>query len=462
MQSLNQYLWRKQERIFILLSCFFIVIFLCLLATCLRIYKQRQLESVLQVSLLTINDSIKVGDWDLVQKNIGSNILGSDIYGVRVYSSSGEQIAGPIGIEKFGVMALCDNKSAAKNVGIGGCVKIFSLFDLVISLVFLFTIVMGFAIFFLIIKSKVNIVFKSIEQNLTRISEIENSINFVDESIVEVIEINSLFQKIKNLIAQQEQLIRLKASFDIAQQVSHDIRSPLSALSMIIGTLKEIPEEKRLLIRNATQRINDIANDLLQKGKEDHSPVASSSTNVIPTTSTEFIPVIIDILVSEKRMQFREHSGLEIEVDLKDSFGSFAQINSNELKRVISNLVNNAVEAFQNHQGRITVGVRKITAANNQKVEIFVKDNGRGIPKHILEKLGQMGVTHGKEGTQSGSGLGVYHAKKTAESFGGTFEIDSVEGKGTTIRIILPLAEPPTWFANKIDLSAKKYLIISR
>jgi signal transduction histidine kinase len=273
---------------------------------------------------------------------------------------------------------------------------------------------------------------------------------------------------LEDVLKREMEIKNLKKITEIASQVSHDIRSPLSALSMVVGTLKEIPEEKRILIRNATQRINDIANDLLQKShknspdqssSEEKFEIASKGSDSKLAISTEFIPVIIDMLISEKRMQFREHSGLEIEVDLKDSFGSFAQINSNELKRVISNLVNNAVEAFQNHQGRITVGVRKITAANNQKVEIFVKDNGRGIPKHILEKLGQMGVTHGKEGTQSGSGLGVYHAKKTAESFGGTFEIDSVEGKGTTIRIILPLAEPPTWFANKIDLTAKKYLI---
>jgi signal transduction histidine kinase len=251
----------------------------------------------------------------------------------------------------------------------------------------------------------------------------------------------------------------------LASQTAHDIRSPLSALTMVVGTLKEIPEEKRLLIRNATQRINDIANDLLQKGKEDGHSGPTNSADVTPALTTEFIPVLIDILISEKRMQYRENTGLEIDVDLKDSFGSFAQINSNELKRVISNLINNAVEAFDDHQGRITVGVKKIPtgSANSsnspQKVEISVKDNGRGIPKHILEKLGQMGVTHGKEGSQSGSGLGVYHAKKTAESMGGTFEIDSLEGKGTTIKIILPLAESPNWFANKIDLTAKKYLI---
>jgi signal transduction histidine kinase len=262
------------------------------------------------------------------------------------------------------------------------------------------------------------------------------------------------------------QIAEGKIKTEIAKQVSHDIRSPLSALTMVVGTLKEIPEEKRILIRNATQRINDIANDLLHKGDNNEagqhlndSSKTSGNTNENIKLTTEFIPVLIDILTSEKRMQFREYSELEIEVDLKDSFGAFAMVNSNELKRVISNLVNNAVEAFKSHHGRIVVGVKKLSAGNTHEVEISVSDNGKGIPKHILEKLGQMGVSHGKEGTQSGSGLGVYHAKKTAESFGGNFEIDSTEGVGTTIRIILPLAVSPNWFANKIDLTGKKYLV---
>lgn len=48
-------------------------------------------------------------------------------------------------------------------------------------------------------------------------------------------------------------------------------------------------------------------------------------------------------------MQYRAYSGIEIEIDLKDSFGAFANINGAELKRVISNLVNNAIEAFANN-----------------------------------------------------------------------------------------------------------------
>ncbi|MGZ6455851.1 MAG: sensor histidine kinase [Bdellovibrio sp.] len=271
-------------------------------------------------------------------------------------------------------------------------------------------------------------------------------------------------------IKRKEELLNLKISEEqfknsIAKQVSHDIRSPLSALTMVAGTLKDIPEDKRILIRNATQRINDIANDLLRKGQKsediEHTLFRQNSEYKEEPLSltTYFVPAVIDVLVSEKRMQYREHVGLEIEVDLKNSFGAFAAINSKELKRVISNLINNSVEAFTNHEGRIIVGIRLSNSIGTEKVEIFVKDNGKGIPRHILAKLGQSGITAGKEDTQSGSGLGIYHAKKTIESFGGQLKIESTEGQGTAITIILPLAEAPPWFANKLDLSDKKYLV---
>jgi signal transduction histidine kinase len=255
---------------------------------------------------------------------------------------------------------------------------------------------------------------------------------------------------------------------EMAKQVAHDIRSPLSALTMVLSSLKETPEDKRILIRNATQRINDIANDLLQKGENSNLKKNASEKTLDKSNldninnlkiSTEFIPAIIDILISEKRMQYRKYSGLEIETDLQNGFGAFAEVNSSEIMRVISNLVNNAAESFKDFNGQILVGVRKITIQNKDKVEIFVKDNGKGIPKHILDKLGQFGVTFGKDGTSSGSGLGVYHAKKTTESFGGNLEIESTEGLGSNIKLIFPLADAPKWFANEIDLTNKKYLI---
>jgi hypothetical protein len=67
----------------------------------------------------------------------------------------------------------------------------------------------------------------------------------------------------------------------------------------------------------------------------------------------------------------------------------------------------------------------------------------------LLSRLGQRGETHGKAG---GSGLGLYHAKITAESWGGSLAITSDLGKGTTITIELPKAEAPAYFAGEIKL----------
>jgi signal transduction histidine kinase len=248
----------------------------------------------------------------------------------------------------------------------------------------------------------------------------------------------------------------------ITKQVAHDIRSPLSALSMITGTLNEIPEEKRVLIRNATQRINDIANDLLRKGlvlDNDKKLPLDNKNKIISNKSVQFIPAIIDMIVSEKRMQYREFENIEIQIDLKDSFGSFVNIDSNELKRVISNLVNNSYEAFIGKKGKITIGVQKINS-DQPKVIIYVKDNGKGIPQNIIKNLGQPGFSFGKESNaNSGNGLGLSHAKNVTETFGGNLEIESSEGIGSIIKLIFPLAESPKWFAHEIDLRDKKYLI---
>ncbi|MGZ3746679.1 MAG: ATP-binding protein, partial [Pseudobdellovibrionaceae bacterium] len=193
------------------------------------------------------------------------------------------------------------------------------------------------------------------------------------------------------------------------------------------------------------------------EGGEESKALSNSEQMNLPVY---FIPSLVDILVSEKRMQYRECTGLEIEIDLENSFGLFSRINSNELKRALSNLINNAIEALNNHQGKVIVGVRKINNDGTLLIEISVKDNGKGIPKNLISKLGQSEISFGKTSSkESGSGLGLYHAKRMAEYFGGRLKIESTEGSGSTICLILPLSENPQWFANMIDLTNKTFLI---
>lgn len=252
-------------------------------------------------------------------------------------------------------------------------------------------------------------------------------------------------------------LVFTEAVGAVAQQVAHDIRSPLSALNMVSSSLIDVSEEKRLLIRNAIQRINDIANDLLAKGKQaaDQLDLKSSfgpspESNLAQNQEVILLPALVDSLVSEKRIQYRDQINVQIQSDFKDSFGAFVIGNGKELMRLLSNLINNSVEAFTDKKGEVTVSIRLY----KDRVHLSIRDNGRGIPPEVLLKLGEAGVTHGKEGFGSGNGLGVYHAKKTIESAGGRLEINSQVEMGTMIEIHLPRIGSPAWFLDKILLKS--------
>jgi signal transduction histidine kinase len=234
---------------------------------------------------------------------------------------------------------------------------------------------------------------------------------------------------------------------ELAQQVSHDIRSPLSALNMVLGSLDGLPEEKRLIVRKATQRINDIANSLLTQSRIPDRPgflSAQANASIHPAEPVMLV-ALLDSIISEKRTQFRNKMEVEIQGELTEGYGLFSMINQMELSRVISNLVNNSVEAVE-RGGRVTVGIRAV----GEVIQISVDDNGKGIPSEVLTRLGERGVTYGKKGTQSGSGLGVYHARETIEKQGGSFTITSTVELGTKITLSLPKSETPSWFLEKI------------
>jgi signal transduction histidine kinase len=170
---------------------------------------------------------------------------------------------------------------------------------------------------------------------------------------------------------------------ELASQVAHDIRSPLAALSHMEGDLAVLDEEKRILLRSAVNRIYDIANNLLEKNRKSQQPAKdeSSEPSVRDQSSTQLLSSLIEPLISEKRLQFRSKIGIEINSLLKqDSYGLFASIQPIEFKRVMSNLVNNAVEVL-GERGEVQVSLRSVA----DTIELRVVDNGKGIPPKILD-----------------------------------------------------------------------------
>lgn len=249
---------------------------------------------------------------------------------------------------------------------------------------------------------------------------------------------------------------RLKTQVDITRQVAHDIRSPLSALNMASSGLTDIPEDRRLIIRMATQRINDIANNLLKQSREKAAVPDADITRsaASPKTEPTMIAFIVDTIVSENRMNIRLMPRISIEARLEEGYGLFAQIKPSELARVLSNLLTNSIEAVS-EAGKITVCIR----GDEETVNISIHDNGRGMSEELLKRIGERGLSYGKEGTTSGSGLGLYYAKSKVESSGGNLKIASRLGSGTMVTIALPRAKPPKWFQEDLRLSSNTVIV---
>lgn len=234
----------------------------------------------------------------------------------------------------------------------------------------------------------------------------------------------------------------------LAAQVAHDIRSPLAALNILTMQDTPVTEQSKILIRNAINRIRDIANDIVEKNRDLRRVHVNMDDN-----STQLLAAIICPLVTEKRLQFRSSSKISIEIELNpENYGLFVKIQLSEFKRMLSNLIDNAIEALPGN-GTIFVRIHN----NNDFIQLIISDNGRGIPSSVLKQLGQYGVTYNK---QHGSGLGLYHAKKTMELFDGNLELISVPGKGTDAVLTFPHATIPKWFYPRFEMVKNTTLVI--
>ncbi len=236
---------------------------------------------------------------------------------------------------------------------------------------------------------------------------------------------------------------KLEASHQNALQVAHDIRSPLAALNTCLKYVTEIPEKYRVMMRNAANSINDIANNLLtQHRKKDAADKTGGGIRIW------LLAPLLESMVSQKRLAL-EGRALQIETEISTAgFSAFAKCDATEMKRLLSNLMNNALEAFPAGQaGVITLSLD----VKDHSVVLTVKDNGCGIPADKIEEVMKPGVSLKAEG----NGLGLPHAKKTVENWGGKLTLSSVLGQGSCIELKLSAADAPAWFVSSIEVSSQ-------
>ena len=210
--------------------------------------------------------------------------------------------------------------------------------------------------------------------------------------------------------------------------MSHEIRTPLNAIEGFSRVLVETDsEEERMkyyqIIESNNQRLGSLVNEILDLSRVESGEIA------IKKSMTDLNHLCESII---QLFKFRCPDSLKLEWD-KPLMSAIMNTDANRLTQVFSNLISNALK--HTSSGRITYGYRLIN--ETQDIEFFVKDTGSGIAPEFLAHIFDTYVSQDAE-RQQGFGLGLPLCKIIVEKLGGTINVESVLGKGSTFTFVLP------------------------
>ncbi len=227
-----------------------------------------------------------------------------------------------------------------------------------------------------------------------------------------------------------KQLERTREEF--VANVSHELRTPLSLIKGYVETLldgarnnPEVAQRFLKIIERNTHRLDLLIQDLLTI-----SALESGRTK-LNLQPVELRPLIEKIFSDLKPPAHNKN--VELINQLPDLT---ATADVNRLEQVLANLVDNAIK-YGRAQGRVIVGGRK---ADDEKIEIFVQDDGPGIPPEALDRVFERfyRVDKARSREQGGTGLGLSIVKHIVQNHGGEVWAKSELGKGATFFFTLP------------------------
>nr|WP_249365346.1 PAS domain-containing sensor histidine kinase [Cytobacillus citreus] len=209
---------------------------------------------------------------------------------------------------------------------------------------------------------------------------------------------------------------------ELAAGIAHEIRNPMTALKGFIQLLEDnIVEDYSMyfnIITSELQRIDSIINEFLILAKP-------QAVKFIERDITQIMKETVEFLSAQAvlhNVQFLTY----YEKDLPPIY-----CEQNQMKKVFINLIKNAIEVMPKG-GFVTI---TMNSATDERIHISIQDEGCGIPKDKINKLGQPFYTTKERGT----GLGLMVTYKIVEEHEGTIEVESELGVGTVFHIYLPL-----------------------
>ncbi|MGW8256066.1 MAG: sensor histidine kinase [Thermoguttaceae bacterium] len=242
---------------------------------------------------------------------------------------------------------------------------------------------------------------------------------------------SELLEQIEILKQQLTQAHRLTALGELAGTTTHEFNNVLTTIinyAKMGVRHKDTPTRDKCLekILNASNRAAKITNTILGMAR-------NRSSSLEPTDLKQLIEHTLLLLE-------REMNKYRIVVEKQFQEVPPANVNSNQIQQILLNLLINARQAMPNG-GRIAI--KLLYDAENEMIDLVVRDNGRGIPAEVLPKIfdSYFSTKKGPDASgKGGTGLGLSMCRDIIEAHHGRIRVDSAPGRGTAFTIKLPTA----------------------
>jgi two-component system phosphate regulon sensor histidine kinase PhoR len=217
--------------------------------------------------------------------------------------------------------------------------------------------------------------------------------------------------------------------------VSHELRTPLTAIqgyleTLLSGALEEREHAQRFveIAFRHTERLGRLLNDLTDLSNIELGKV---SLRLAPTPLRPLVDSVLELVAAKAR-----DGDVALTAEVSDTIS--VQADHDRLVQILINLVDNAVK-YTPAGGSVTVRARPTAEG---RIEVSVSDTGIGIPRADLPRITERfyRVDKARSRELGGTGLGLAIVKHLVLAHGGDMAIDSEEGRGTTVRVLVPAA----------------------